>query len=122
VLDEPAREEALQRLASACSSAQRLGPGRSIRAVPAGSNGNGSHDATQDAGVSIDLLLRHLTPRESDVLDAIRSGSSTAEMADQLGISRDTVRVHVKNLLAKLQVHSRVEAAAVVSRSHGEKR
>jgi DNA-binding NarL/FixJ family response regulator len=51
-----------------------------------------------------------LTGRELDVLRMLAEGRGTAEIADALGISPMTVRVHVKNLLAKMEAHSKVEA------------
>ena len=41
---------------------------------------------------------------------AIADGTSTAEMAEDLGITEHTVRTHVKRIFAKLQVHSKAEA------------
>jgi len=54
-----------------------------------------------------------LTPREAEVLAALAEGRSTAQVAASLRISPTTVKSHVKSLLAKLGVHSRVEAVAV---------
>jgi PAS domain S-box-containing protein len=57
--------------------------------------------------------LRHaLTPRQQEVLRELAQGSSTDQMARDLGISRETVRNHVRGLLRTLGVHSRVEAVA----------
>jgi PAS domain S-box-containing protein len=53
-----------------------------------------------------------LTRRESEVLQLLATGLSTPRIADILGVSRATVRNHVERLLAKLGVHSRVEAVA----------
>jgi DNA-binding NarL/FixJ family response regulator len=53
---------------------------------------------------------RSLTPRETEVLRALAGGASTTEIAESLGISPMTVQSHVKNMLAKLGVHSKVEA------------
>jgi DNA-binding NarL/FixJ family response regulator len=50
-----------------------------------------------------------LTPREWDVLDALRQGMSTSEIAQLLGIAEVTVRRHVGGLYAKLGVRSRPE-------------
>jgi DNA-binding NarL/FixJ family response regulator len=50
------------------------------------------------------------------VLELIANGSSNAEIGEQLEISVHTVKRHVANILAKLQVHSRTEAAAYVRR------
>jgi DNA-binding NarL/FixJ family response regulator len=54
-----------------------------------------------------------LTPRELEVLALIREGRSNREIAGRLYISVKTVSVHVSNILAKLGVASRTEAAAV---------
>jgi DNA-binding NarL/FixJ family response regulator len=59
-------------------------------------------------------LLSFLTPRELEVLRAIANGRSTAGIASGLGISPATVRTHVTNLLAKLGLHSRVEAVSLI--------
>jgi DNA-binding NarL/FixJ family response regulator len=54
-----------------------------------------------------------LTDREREVLDLVSSGSSNRSIATALFISEKTVSVHVSNLMAKLGVSSRLEAAAV---------
>lgn len=51
-----------------------------------------------------------LTPREQDVLLLLAQGFEDAEIAERLHISRATVRSHVSNLLAKLDLRNRVEA------------
>ena len=51
-----------------------------------------------------------LTDREMDVLRQLASGRSTEQIADSLYISVLTVRSHVKSILAKLGVHSKLEA------------
>jgi DNA-binding CsgD family transcriptional regulator len=58
-----------------------------------------------------------LTERERDVLALIAAGQPNAQIARSLFISPKTVSVHVSNILAKLQVRSRVEAAAVAHRN-----
>jgi DNA-binding NarL/FixJ family response regulator len=58
------------------------------------------------------LLLKHLTARESQVLELLARGASSGDIADELSVSANTVRSHVQNILTKLQVHSRLEAAA----------
>jgi DNA-binding NarL/FixJ family response regulator len=57
-----------------------------------------------------------LTPREQEVLRSIESGLSTNEIAQRLGIAPNTVRTHAQRLMAKLAVHSRVQAAAIAAR------
>jgi predicted ATPase/DNA-binding NarL/FixJ family response regulator len=54
----------------------------------------------------------HLTPREQEVLRLLVQGHSDREIADSLYISLRTAQTHVANLLAKLEVNNRAEAAA----------
>jgi DNA-binding NarL/FixJ family response regulator len=51
-----------------------------------------------------------LTPREIDILWGIAKGFSYAEIAGHLGLSRQTVPGHIKNIYRKLEVHTRGEA------------
>jgi DNA-binding NarL/FixJ family response regulator len=57
-----------------------------------------------------------LTEREREVLLLLAAGRSNPEIAQQLFISPKTASVHVSNILAKLGVSGRVEAAAVAHR------
>jgi DNA-binding CsgD family transcriptional regulator/tetratricopeptide (TPR) repeat protein len=57
-----------------------------------------------------------LTPRETEVLALVAAGRSNGQIARVLFISPKTVGVHVSNILAKLGVHTRVEAAAIAHR------
>jgi DNA-binding NarL/FixJ family response regulator len=84
-----------------------------------------------DTGKVLQLLLRRpdpeahngshflaaLTPREREVLACLAAGNSRREMADQLHMSPNTLRTHLQNLMAKLGVHSALEAVAL-TRSH----
>jgi DNA-binding NarL/FixJ family response regulator len=53
-----------------------------------------------------------LSPRERETLTLLAAGHSTAQMAQQMGISKETVRNHVKGLLRSLGARSRIEAIA----------
>jgi two-component system nitrate/nitrite response regulator NarL len=64
------------------------------------------------------MMIEQLTSRERDVLDLLAQGMGGLAIADHLGISPNTVRTHVQSILTKLQVHSRLEAAAFAVR-HG---
>ena len=67
---------------------------------------------------SFALLSSQLTPREREVLGLLVAGASGESIARSLGISPNTVRTHVQNVLNKLQVNSRLEAASFAAR-HG---
>lgn len=57
--------------------------------------------------------LAGLTPRELEILCHISDGMSNKVIAKELGISDGTVKLHVKSILRKLHVHSRVDAAVI---------
>ena len=54
-----------------------------------------------------------LTPRELEILCHLAEGQSNKAIAGELGITDGTVKLHVKAILRKLSVHSRVEAAVI---------
>lgn len=66
-----------------------------------------THPAPQNA------LGHDLTEREHEVLRLMVKGLNNPQIAEQLVVSRSTVRFHVSNILSKLQVASRTEAVAV---------
>ena len=51
-----------------------------------------------------------LTPRQAQVLHLLARGCSTEQMADELGVAPDTIRNHIRAILRRLGVHSRLEA------------
>lgn len=59
-----------------------------------------------------------LTSREQDVLRRMVAGQSTTQMSREMNIEVSTLRTYVKNVLAKLGVHSRLQAAALANREH----
>jgi DNA-binding NarL/FixJ family response regulator len=56
-----------------------------------------------------------LTEREVEVLELLAAGAKTCSIADKLTLSQHTVRNHVRNLLAKLGAHSRLEAVVIAA-------
>ncbi len=68
-------------------------------------------------------MLASLTERERQILDHLARGESNKAIARALEISHDTVKLHVRHILAKLNLSSRVEAAvmAVEARASGER-
>jgi len=67
---------------------------------------------------SDDSPFSELTPREAEILYLLAEGQSNKLIARNLGISDGTVKLHVKAILRKLNIHSRVEAA-VMAVEHG---
>jgi DNA-binding NarL/FixJ family response regulator len=61
--------------------------------------------------------LSSLTGREREILRLLADGGATTEIASSLGISPMTVQSHVKNILSKLGLHSKVEAVTLAWRS-----
>jgi PAS domain S-box-containing protein len=57
--------------------------------------------------------LPHLTPRQSEVLRMLEHGRSTRQIAEELHLSPETVRNHVRHVLRALGVHSRLEAVTL---------
>jgi DNA-binding NarL/FixJ family response regulator len=64
----------------------------------------------------IELLSFQLTNRELEILSMLVEGANGREIAQRCRISPNTVRTHVQSVLTKLQVHSRLEAAALAVR------
>ena len=61
--------------------------------------------------------LDRLSPREFQVLERLATGERNQAIASALGISTNTVKVHLRHILAKLEVENRVQAAALFMRS-----
>jgi two-component system NarL family response regulator len=62
-------------------------------------------------------LAWQLTNREHDVLRLVARGMSNAEIAEQLVVSENTVKTHIKNILGKLQVKNRRQALVYAARA-----
>jgi DNA-binding CsgD family transcriptional regulator len=106
-LDEQARLALVRRIQQVASDLGRQG------------HGSGGEEPGSGDGPDVLNRLSLLTRREIEVLEAITDGHSTAKIASLLGIRSATVRSHVKSLLAKLGLHSRVEAVSLILRSDG---
>jgi DNA-binding CsgD family transcriptional regulator len=107
------REQAIDAARAAHQTAVRLGAEPLRGAVEALAR-RGRLDV--GAGVPAERTLAGLTPREVEVLHLLVEGRSNRQIAEQLFISGKTASVHVTNILAKLGVHSRLEAAAMAHR------
>jgi DNA-binding NarL/FixJ family response regulator len=106
------RAEAREVLTSAAELAAKIGAGLLTGRLTA---------LAQRAGLSTELptdgnRLAGLTAREVEVLQLVADGKSNGEIGAALFISTKTASVHVSNILAKLGVNTRGEAAALAHR------
>ena len=81
-----------------------------IRAVYAGQKRLSSEVAAEIAEHAGDETL---TPREIQVLRLVAGGNANKEIAAQLSLTEETVKSHVRNILAKLEAHDRTHAVAI---------
>ena len=72
--------------------------------------------ARPERDLHAELLLRSLSDRERQILSLLARGYSNRRIADACQLSLNTVRTHVQNVLVKLGVHSKLEAAALAVR------
>ncbi len=107
--DQP--EVAMAEARAALDAFERLHVARQVDAAAAVLRSLGARPASP--GRSGNLL----TKREAEVLDLLGLGLSNPEISDRLFISRKTVEHHVGNVLAKLGLRSRAEAAAYAART-----
>jgi DNA-binding NarL/FixJ family response regulator len=93
---------------------------RTVRTIASGTAlPRGDVPSTRSTGRPVEptRLRPSLTPREREVLQLIATGAAGRTIARRLGISENTVRTHSQSILVKLQVHSRLEAATLATRS-----
>jgi PAS domain S-box-containing protein len=59
-----------------------------------------------------------LTPRQAEVLELLERGRSTRQIAEELHLSIETVRNHIRHLLRAMGAHSRLEAVAIANQTY----
>jgi two-component system nitrate/nitrite response regulator NarL len=84
-----------------------VAPAMTLKLVHLLQGGSPETDGKSDA-------LKQLTAREREILDYLAQGLSNKAIARSLDISHDTVKLHVRHILSKLNLTSRVEAAVFV--------
>ena len=103
------KDEAAQELLSAAKSAADgevlIDPMTLARILP-----QVAREREQQRGAM--ALLNDLTDREREILSLLAQGMRNDDIASQLYISPQTVQTHVRNILGKLRVHSKLEAVA----------
>lgn len=60
--------------------------------------------------------VERLTPRELQILQLVAGGEPSTDIAEELGMSRHTLRTHIQNVLTKLGVHSKTDAVVAAIR------
>jgi two-component system nitrate/nitrite response regulator NarL len=107
-------EDVLGSLARAVRGELVVAPAMTLKLAQMLQQGPGQGDAKRD-------LIDSLTERERQILQHLSRGESNKTIARALDISHDTVKLHVRHILAKLNLSSRVEAAvfAVEHRAGG---
>jgi two-component system nitrate/nitrite response regulator NarL len=107
-------EDVLSSLARAARGELVVAPAMTLKLAQMLQQGPGQGDAKRD-------LIDSLTERERQILQHLSRGESNKTIARALDISHDTVKLHVRHILAKLNLSSRVEAAvfAVEHRAGG---
>jgi DNA-binding NarL/FixJ family response regulator len=118
------RDAAAAQLADVLATANRLGAvwlrgeaeGLAARArLPMPAAAGAAQEVARDDGAPEDDPFG-LTPRERQVLSLVADGATNREIGAQLYMAEKTASVHVSRILAKLDVRSRTEAAAVAHR------
>jgi len=105
LLKNASAEELVHAIRAAVNGEPTLAPEAVQALVHAASHPNHRHDY-------------NLTPREQEVLALMTEGLNNREIAEQLVVSRSTVKFHVSSILAKLGTSSRTEAVALSYQHH----
>lgn len=108
LLKDTPSEELAQAIRSAHRGYTQLGPGLFQKIFPQRSNSSPvvKFGLVQDKNPVVEL-----TPREQEVLSLIATGASNREIAEMLCISEKTVKNHVSNILSRLNLRDRTQAA-----------
>jgi len=70
-------------------------------------------------GRAVALEAVRMTPREREVIELISEGLSNKEISSRLGVATHTVKSHVRNVMEKLALHTRLQIAAYAHKGGG---
>jgi DNA-binding NarL/FixJ family response regulator len=90
---------------------RRRGAPRRVGSVAAGPDGDGTGARTHSQGPRRGRALEGITPQERRILDLLADGLTNRQIADEMYLAEKTVTNYVSNLLAKLGMSRRTEAA-----------
>lgn len=122
VTEEHRRHRVQRAIAASCDGVcfdSRVGEGTLLAAVHSICAGGSYRDqslerrAPSAAGLGTDLPLAQLSSRELEVLDRLQHGLSNQQIAEELYLSPDTIKTHVRSLLQKLAARDRGHAAVI---------
>ena len=105
----------VRRTLGAVKVAEALGGGRALTLSEAISEARALEVSPRETSATAHALSP-LTPREREVAGLITRGATDREIAGRLVISEHTAHTHVRNILSKLKLQSRVQIAAWVTR------
>jgi DNA-binding NarL/FixJ family response regulator len=108
LLKDMSEQELSSTLEAVAAGKPAMSPALAARIVEEFARAARATDETQAAA---------LTPRESEVLRLVAAGATNREIAAELDVTENTVSFHVKNILAKLHLKNRAQAAAYAVRS-----
>lgn len=109
VLKDSPLEETVATIRTIAEGGSRLDPGIAARVLAEFNRLSGRREADMN-------LFSELTERELEVLREVATGKRNKEIAETLFISEKTVKNHISNILFKLQVNDRTEAAMLAAR------
>jgi DNA-binding NarL/FixJ family response regulator len=100
---------------TAIASPSRSAPCRSSTAIMSSASSARVTDLVERPHEHQELRL---TPRQAEVLDLLERGRSTRQIAEELHLSIETVRNHIRHLLRAMGAHSRLEAVAIANQTY----
>lgn len=112
LLKDMAPDEVVEAIKRVAAGEMVVAPSMTVKMIDLLKGGVTEHDAKNS--------LKLLTDREREILQLLSRGESNKGIALSLHISYDTVKQHVRHILNKLNLSSRVKAAVLFAKEHGD--